>query len=87
MILLPSLDRFQKQFVDYGGAVMYGLEATPSACLRTHAIWGRYCSAAPGRSLSLCLACAAAGTEEPLVTELCQQISTSDIKCCLAHLP
>uniref|UniRef100_A0A8C3Y657 Solute carrier family 36 member 1 n=2 Tax=Catharus ustulatus TaxID=91951 RepID=A0A8C3Y657_CATUS len=34
-------NRFQKQFVDYGGAVMYGLEATPSACLRTHAIWGR----------------------------------------------
>lgn len=52
MTLLPSLDRFQKQFVDYGGAVMYGLEATPSACLRTHAIWGRYCSPAPGRDLS-----------------------------------
>ncbi|XP_059716276.1 proton-coupled amino acid transporter 1-like isoform X2 [Haemorhous mexicanus] len=34
-------NRFQKQFLDYGGVVMYGLEATPSACLRTHAIWGR----------------------------------------------
>ncbi|XP_065499983.1 proton-coupled amino acid transporter 1-like [Caloenas nicobarica] len=33
--------RFQKQFVDYGDAVMYGLESTPSACLRTHAVWGR----------------------------------------------
>ncbi|XP_010577255.1 proton-coupled amino acid transporter 1 [Haliaeetus albicilla] len=33
--------RFQKQFVDYGGAVMYGLESTPSAWLRTHAVWGR----------------------------------------------
>lgn len=87
MFIFPSLDRFQKQFLDYGGAVMYGLEATPSACLRTHAIWGRYCSPAPGRDLSLSPACAAAGTEEPLVTELCQQISTSVIKCCLAHLP
>ncbi|XP_010074260.1 PREDICTED: proton-coupled amino acid transporter 1-like, partial [Pterocles gutturalis] len=33
--------RFQKQFVDYGDAVMYGLESTPSAWLRTHAAWGR----------------------------------------------
>ncbi|OXB54314.1 hypothetical protein ASZ78_003348 [Callipepla squamata] len=33
--------RFQKQFVDYGEAVMYGLESTPSAWLRRHAIWGR----------------------------------------------
>ncbi|PKU31644.1 proton-coupled amino acid transporter hypothetical protein [Limosa lapponica baueri] len=33
--------RFQKQFVDYGGAVVHGLESTPSAWLRTHAIWGR----------------------------------------------
>ncbi|KFP32361.1 Proton-coupled amino acid transporter 1 [Colius striatus] len=33
--------RFQKQFLDYGGTVMYGLESTPCAWLRTHAIWGR----------------------------------------------
>lgn len=40
--------RFQKQFVDYGGAVMYGLESTPSAWLRTHAVWGRYLSPRAG---------------------------------------
>ena len=33
--------RFQKQFLDYGGAVMYGLESTPISWLRTHAVWGR----------------------------------------------
>ncbi|NXA32102.1 S36A1 protein, partial [Eudromia elegans] len=33
--------RFQKQFVDYGGAVVYGLESAPNAWLRTHAAWGR----------------------------------------------
>ncbi|XP_066472319.1 proton-coupled amino acid transporter 1-like [Tiliqua scincoides] len=34
--------KHQKQFVDYGDAVMYGLEASPIAWLRTHSIWGRY---------------------------------------------
>ncbi|NXN28014.1 S36A1 protein, partial [Nycticryphes semicollaris] len=33
--------RFQKQFLDYGGTVVYGLESTPSAWLRRHAVWGR----------------------------------------------
>ncbi|XP_054245341.1 proton-coupled amino acid transporter 1-like [Indicator indicator] len=33
--------RFQKQFLDYGGAVVYGLEASPVSWLRTHAVWGR----------------------------------------------
>uniref|UniRef100_A0A452HZ33 Amino acid transporter transmembrane domain-containing protein n=1 Tax=Gopherus agassizii TaxID=38772 RepID=A0A452HZ33_9SAUR len=36
-------NKYQRPFVDYGDAVMYGLEASPSAWLRTHAIWGRYC--------------------------------------------
>nr|XP_042706915.1 proton-coupled amino acid transporter 1 isoform X4 [Chrysemys picta bellii] len=35
-------NKYQRPFVDYGDAVMYGLEASPSAWLRTHAIWGRY---------------------------------------------
>uniref|UniRef100_A0A8D0DU52 Solute carrier family 36 member 1 n=1 Tax=Salvator merianae TaxID=96440 RepID=A0A8D0DU52_SALMN len=34
--------RLQKPFVDYGDAVMHGLEASPSVWLRTHSIWGRY---------------------------------------------
>ncbi|XP_075756696.1 proton-coupled amino acid transporter 1 isoform X2 [Pelodiscus sinensis] len=34
--------KYQRPFVDYGDAVMYGLEATPSTWLRSHAIWGRY---------------------------------------------
>ncbi|NXI47557.1 S36A1 protein, partial [Galbula dea] len=34
--------RFQKQFLDYGDAVMYGLESTPISWLRRHAIWGRH---------------------------------------------
>lgn len=41
-LFLSSPDRFQKQFLDYGGTVVYGLESTPSAWLRRHAIWGRY---------------------------------------------
>lgn len=28
--------------MDYGDTVMYGLEASPSTWLRTHARWGRY---------------------------------------------
>lgn len=51
-LLSSSLDRFQKQFVDYGGAVMYGLESTPSAWLRTHAVWGRYLLPLLGRGLA-----------------------------------
>uniref|UniRef100_A0A8D0GI15 Solute carrier family 36 member 1 n=1 Tax=Sphenodon punctatus TaxID=8508 RepID=A0A8D0GI15_SPHPU len=35
-------NKLQKPFVDYGDAVMYGLEASPSEWLRTHSIWGRY---------------------------------------------
>uniref|UniRef100_A0A8C8SWI6 Solute carrier family 36 member 1 n=1 Tax=Pelusios castaneus TaxID=367368 RepID=A0A8C8SWI6_9SAUR len=35
-------NKYQRPFVDYGDAVMYGLEASPSAWLRTHSIWGRY---------------------------------------------
>ncbi|KAM9130263.1 proton-coupled amino acid transporter 1-like isoform 2-T2 [Pangshura tecta] len=35
-------NKYQRPFVDYGDAVMYGLEASPIAWLRTHAIWGRY---------------------------------------------
>lgn len=34
--------KHQKQFVDYGDAVMHGLEASPIAWLRNHSIWGRY---------------------------------------------
>ncbi|XP_025056774.1 proton-coupled amino acid transporter 1 isoform X2 [Alligator sinensis] len=34
--------KLQKPFVDYGDAVMYGLEASPVAWLRTHSIWGRH---------------------------------------------
>lgn len=37
-----SPSRHQKQFVDYGDAVMHGLEASPIAWLRNHSIWGRY---------------------------------------------
>ncbi|XP_072001652.1 proton-coupled amino acid transporter 1-like [Engystomops pustulosus] len=33
--------RHQRPFVDYGDAVMYGMEAAPSQWLRTHSIWGR----------------------------------------------
>ncbi|XP_060621465.2 proton-coupled amino acid transporter 1-like isoform X1 [Anolis sagrei] len=35
-------NKHQKPFVDYGDAVMHGLEETPSAWLRNHSIWGRY---------------------------------------------
>ncbi|XP_042309295.1 proton-coupled amino acid transporter 1-like isoform X2 [Sceloporus undulatus] len=35
-------NKYHKPFVDYGDAVMHGLEATPSAWLRNHSIWGRY---------------------------------------------
>ncbi|XP_074866017.1 proton-coupled amino acid transporter 1-like isoform X3 [Carettochelys insculpta] len=35
-------NKYQRPFVDYGDAVMYGLEASPSSWLRSHAIWGRY---------------------------------------------
>ncbi|XP_063784400.1 proton-coupled amino acid transporter 1-like isoform X2 [Pseudophryne corroboree] len=34
--------RKQLPFVDYGDAVMYGMEATPSQWLRAHSIWGRW---------------------------------------------
>ncbi|KAM4674999.1 proton-coupled amino acid transporter 1-like [Discoglossus pictus] len=34
--------RDQRPFVDYGDAVMYGMESTPSQWLRSHSIWGRY---------------------------------------------
>uniref|UniRef100_A0A6J0UY92 Proton-coupled amino acid transporter 1-like n=1 Tax=Pogona vitticeps TaxID=103695 RepID=A0A6J0UY92_9SAUR len=34
--------KHQKPFVDYGDAVMHGLEASPVAWLRNHSIWGRY---------------------------------------------
>ncbi|XP_075066195.1 proton-coupled amino acid transporter 1-like [Mixophyes fleayi] len=34
--------RNQLPFVDYGDAVMYGMESTPSQWLRTHSIWGRW---------------------------------------------
>ncbi|XP_008065974.1 proton-coupled amino acid transporter 2 [Carlito syrichta] len=33
--------RLNKPFMDYGHTVMHGLEASPSAWLRTHAHWGR----------------------------------------------
>uniref|UniRef100_A0A670IGF0 Solute carrier family 36 member 1 n=1 Tax=Podarcis muralis TaxID=64176 RepID=A0A670IGF0_PODMU len=35
-------NKHQKRFVDYGDAVMHGLEASPVAWLRAHSIWGRY---------------------------------------------
>ncbi|XP_048343321.1 proton-coupled amino acid transporter 1-like [Sphaerodactylus townsendi] len=35
-------NKHQKPFVDYGDAVMHGLEASPSAWLRDHSIWGRH---------------------------------------------
>ncbi|XP_061473405.1 proton-coupled amino acid transporter 1-like isoform X2 [Rhineura floridana] len=35
-------NKHQKPFVDYGDAVMHGLEASPSAWLRIHSVWGRY---------------------------------------------
>ncbi|XP_060096273.1 proton-coupled amino acid transporter 1-like [Heteronotia binoei] len=35
-------NKHQKPFVDYGDAVMHGLEASPSAWLRNHSIWGRH---------------------------------------------
>ncbi|XP_057586659.1 proton-coupled amino acid transporter 3 [Hippopotamus amphibius kiboko] len=34
--------RLQKTFVNYGEAMMYGLETCPNAWLRTHSVWGRY---------------------------------------------
>ncbi|XP_062941474.1 proton-coupled amino acid transporter 1 isoform X2 [Cynocephalus volans] len=34
--------RLNKPFVDYGDTVMYGLESSPSSCLRNHAHWGRH---------------------------------------------
>ncbi|KAM6379758.1 proton-coupled amino acid transporter 1-like isoform 1-T1 [Pluvialis apricaria] len=34
--------RFQKQFLDYGGVVVHGLESIPNAWVRTHAVWGRH---------------------------------------------
>ncbi|XP_069510102.1 proton-coupled amino acid transporter 1-like [Ambystoma mexicanum] len=34
--------RDQRPFVDYGDTMMYGLQSSPSAWLRTHSIWGRY---------------------------------------------
>ncbi|XP_075712255.1 proton-coupled amino acid transporter 1-like [Rhinoderma darwinii] len=33
--------RNQRPFVDYGDAVMYGMESSPSQWLRTHSVWGR----------------------------------------------
>uniref|UniRef100_F6XD38 Solute carrier family 36 member 1 n=1 Tax=Ornithorhynchus anatinus TaxID=9258 RepID=F6XD38_ORNAN len=33
--------RLQRPFVDYGDAVMFGLEASPNSWLRTHSMWGR----------------------------------------------
>ncbi|XP_073424035.1 proton-coupled amino acid transporter 1-like isoform X2 [Dendrobates tinctorius] len=33
--------RNQLPFVDYGDAVMFGMESSPSQWLRTHAVWGR----------------------------------------------
>ncbi|XP_062826341.1 proton-coupled amino acid transporter 1 isoform X4 [Anolis carolinensis] len=35
-------NKHQKPFVDYGDAVMHGLEEAPSVWLRNHSIWGRY---------------------------------------------
>ncbi|XP_062976962.1 proton-coupled amino acid transporter 1-like [Elgaria multicarinata webbii] len=35
-------NKHQKPFVDYGDVVKHGLEASPSAWLRNHSIWGRY---------------------------------------------
>ncbi|XP_076993560.1 proton-coupled amino acid transporter 3 isoform X3 [Tamandua tetradactyla] len=34
--------RLQKTFVNYGEAMMYGLESCPNTWLRTHSVWGRY---------------------------------------------
>ncbi|KAL7985834.1 hypothetical protein Chor_011000, partial [Crotalus horridus] len=34
--------KHHKPFLDYGDAVMHGLEAGPFSWLRTHSIWGRY---------------------------------------------
>ncbi|XP_068134492.1 proton-coupled amino acid transporter 1-like [Hyperolius riggenbachi] len=33
--------RSQRPFVDYGDAVMFGMESSPSHWLRTHSVWGR----------------------------------------------
>ncbi|XP_044310224.1 proton-coupled amino acid transporter 1-like [Varanus komodoensis] len=35
-------NKHQKPFLDYGDAVKHGLEASPSAWLRDHSLWGRY---------------------------------------------
>ena len=71
--------------MDYGGAVMYGLESTPSAWLRTHAVWGRYLC--PSSRQGTCLQVQCMLQRSWLVPELLWQMSTSDIKCSLAHLP
>ncbi|XP_027697618.1 proton-coupled amino acid transporter 1-like isoform X2 [Vombatus ursinus] len=34
--------RLQKPFLDYGDAVMYGLQTSPSSWLQNHALWGRH---------------------------------------------
>ncbi|XP_036607210.1 proton-coupled amino acid transporter 1-like [Trichosurus vulpecula] len=34
--------RFQKPFLDYGDAVMYGLKTSPNSWLQSHALWGRH---------------------------------------------
>ncbi|CAN2387308.1 Proton-coupled amino acid transporter 1 [Pristimantis euphronides] len=33
--------RYQRPYVDYGDAVMYGMESSPSLWLREHSAWGR----------------------------------------------
>ncbi|XP_020819922.1 proton-coupled amino acid transporter 1-like [Phascolarctos cinereus] len=34
--------KLQKPFLDYGDAVMYGLQTSPSSWLQNHALWGRH---------------------------------------------
>lgn len=37
----PPPPRLNKPFLDYGDTVMYGLECSPSAWVRSHSHWGR----------------------------------------------